>query len=167
MTSCDQDRAGGACPPTQASAVVTASANAGATMGKRGGRMTHLCPNAAEKRCPVSQSRAMVGKRESSGGVGAFGVDEDIGPYECLDVRSNLESCGGCVPEGEIVGEDGGRDCTAIEHVSSVKCADGQCLVRACRQGYKVSDDRSSCVKASEHKHRGSGVGAHGGGYDF
>jgi hypothetical protein len=93
------------------------------------GRTTAMCPNPAEKRCPVSKARAMVGQRSNVDGPEAFGIDPELGPYECLDVRSNLESCGGCVPEGEVRGEDGGQDCTAIEHVSTVECVSGKCII--------------------------------------
>jgi hypothetical protein len=91
--------------------------------------MLNMCPNNIEKKCPVSRSKAIVGRREDAGGVGNFGIDPEIDPYECLDVRTNLESCGGCVPEGEIVGPDGGKDCTAIDHINAVKCVAGKCIV--------------------------------------
>lgn len=61
--------------------------------------------------------------------IGGAGVDPDTGPYECLDIQTNLESCGGCVPVGEIEGPDGGRDCTAIDKAESVACIDGRCVI--------------------------------------
>jgi hypothetical protein len=59
---------------------------------------------------------------------------------------------------------DGGRDCSAIPHVSSVSCKAGRCLIGmssslvtigfimiyaiadSCRHGYVKSDDGEECV---------------------
>jgi hypothetical protein len=43
------------------------------------------------------------------------------GAFECLDPKSELESCGGCTAMGQ------GEDCTAIGHAKSVGCEDGVC----------------------------------------
>lgn len=43
--------------------------------------------------------------------------------YECLDPRTELQSCGGCATLGE------GMDCTAIPGAMGVGCQDGQCVV--------------------------------------
>lgn len=43
--------------------------------------------------------------------------------WQCIDLGSNLESCGGCVSEGK------GRDCTSIVGVESVSCDRGQCQI--------------------------------------
>lgn len=52
--------------------------------------------------------------------------------YECVDTDNELESCGGCVhmdsPHGEV-NLDGGRDCSAIPNVDSVRCQEGKCLI--------------------------------------
>ena len=55
--------------------------------------------------------------------------------YECVDVRRDLESCGGCVYDDSPFGErsaDGGRDCSAIPFVDAVTCSAGQCIVCEC-----------------------------------
>ena len=52
--------------------------------------------------------------------------------YECVDVRNDLESCGGCVANDSPFGErtaDGGRDCSAIPNVDSVTCKAGACVI--------------------------------------
>ena len=54
--------------------------------------------------------------------------------YECVDVKNDLESCGGCVANDSPFGErtfDGGRDCSAIPNVNSVTCKAGRCLIGA------------------------------------
>ena len=91
--------------------------------------------------------------------------------YECVDVRRDLESCGGCVYDDSPFGErsaDGGRDCSAIPFVDAVACSAGQCIVcerfgfllvgtecgmadglgfeAKCREGYVPAEDASSCV---------------------
>ncbi|KAI8971154.1 hypothetical protein BD414DRAFT_449149 [Trametes punicea] len=69
---------------------------------------------------------------------------------ECVDVRDDLERCGGCVAPGEsLFGErtaDGGRDCSAIPHVDSVTCSKGACVIGRCATGYVVSPDGEQCV---------------------
>ncbi|PVF92127.1 hypothetical protein CPB86DRAFT_744697 [Serendipita vermifera] len=147
-TTCDQARNGGACP-------TTTNPSTPSNVSRRSSRSTARCPNPAEIRCPVSKDRALVGKRNDVGGLESFGIDPELGPYECIDVRSNLESCGGCVPEGETAGEDGGQDCTAIDHVSAVSCASGKCVVGQCQPGYQVSPGKNKCVKAHNTKRHG------------
>jgi hypothetical protein len=41
--------------------------------------------------------------------------------YECVDLATELESCGGCVASGD------GQDCTAIPNALSVGCEIGRC----------------------------------------
>ncbi|KAI0088488.1 hypothetical protein BDY19DRAFT_985422 [Irpex rosettiformis] len=68
--------------------------------------------------------------------------------YECVDIYSGLETCGGCVymdsPNGEV-GLDGGRDCSAIPNVDSVRCHKGKCRIDSCMPGYIVSTDGRRC----------------------
>ncbi|KAF8314190.1 hypothetical protein DL93DRAFT_2080261 [Clavulina sp. PMI_390] len=66
--------------------------------------------------------------------------------YECLDVQTNLESCGGCVApytlglsKGEIESLVPGVDCTAQEGVSDVECLRGACVVKKCRKGWELA----------------------------
>lgn len=60
--------------------------------------------------------------------------------YECLDTRSDLQSCGGCASLGE------GRDCTLISGAKWMGCVQGQCEVYSCAKGLKLVD--GACVKA-------------------
>lgn len=52
--------------------------------------------------------------------------------FECVDTQTDLESCGGCVDNDSPHGErnlHGGRDCSAIPNVDSVRCVSGKCLI--------------------------------------
>lgn len=63
------------------------------------------------------------------GGAGSFAR-----AYECIDTQSDLEACGGCVENDSMFGEpnlSGGRDCTAIPNVDSVRCVRGRCQIGA------------------------------------
>ena len=39
-----------------------------------------------------------------------------------------------------------GRDCTAIENVDVVQCADSACVVKSCQPGFVVNAARDGCV---------------------
>ena len=55
--------------------------------------------------------------------------------FECVDIRRDLEACGGCVYNDSPFGERtaaGGRDCSAIPNVDEVRCEKGQCIIREC-----------------------------------
>jgi len=70
--------------------------------------------------------------------------------WECIDTKTDLESCGGCVMG--VMGTSGtGTDCTAIEGVEDVACNAGQCRVFSCASGYRVSDCGTTCVPTSHH----------------
>jgi len=43
--------------------------------------------------------------------------------YECVDVQSNVESCGGCAGAG-------GMDCTSIKNALAADCTLGSCVIR-------------------------------------
>ncbi|KAF8298202.1 hypothetical protein DL93DRAFT_2033209, partial [Clavulina sp. PMI_390] len=65
--------------------------------------------------------------------------------YECLDVQTHLESCGGCAEPyifgllpWEVESLVPGEDCTAQEGVSDVECWRGSCLVRKCKKGWNL-----------------------------
>ncbi|KAH8109445.1 hypothetical protein DFH11DRAFT_1731047 [Phellopilus nigrolimitatus] len=75
------------------------------------------------------------------------------GGYECIDTRTNPESCGGCAlrnppsPSSSSSNVPGtGMDCTALEGVASVACRAGRCAVLACRPGFKVASTGDACI---------------------
>ncbi|KAJ4468850.1 hypothetical protein J3R30DRAFT_3554805 [Lentinula aciculospora] len=76
-------------------------------------------------------------------GIAGGGVRQ----WECVDVRSDLESCGGC--PSDVVSSDGnpghGVDCTTIPGVSDVSCNSGHCAVDKCMPGYTISRNRRHC----------------------
>jgi len=70
---------------------------------------------------------------------GAFNQrpDQNGFGFECINTKTNLESCGGCTTafgrERAI-----GVDCTAIPGVSGVECEEGVCVVTECKAGWKL-----------------------------
>ncbi|KAI0756993.1 hypothetical protein C8Q80DRAFT_1116293 [Daedaleopsis nitida] len=85
-------------------------------------RNVSLCPTGLDA-CPIA---------------GLAGLTDD---WECLDTRTELESCGGCASTGA------GQDCTAIPGAWNVGCNNGKCVVYTCAAGYLRSLDNKSCVK--------------------
>jgi len=45
-----------------------------------------------------------------------------------------------------------GRDCSKIDHVGEVKCDQGRCAVKSCRNGLVVSSTKDSCVENALHE---------------
>ncbi|KAI0086507.1 hypothetical protein BDY19DRAFT_346756 [Irpex rosettiformis] len=71
--------------------------------------------------------------------------------YECVDVRHDLESCGGCVHSDSLGGGPNsldGQDCSQIAGVDTVRCVQGRCVIDKCAWGYAVSADKSHCHPA-------------------
>jgi len=70
--------------------------------------------------------------------------------YDCVDTKKNLESCGGCmIPNPFLLASSVspvGVDCTSIDHVDSVSCVSGQCIVESCEKGWEVSEGSAGCV---------------------
>ncbi|KIJ47899.1 hypothetical protein M422DRAFT_28695 [Sphaerobolus stellatus SS14] len=65
--------------------------------------------------------------------------------YECVDVRNDLWSCGGCgiplLPDDPV-----GTDCSAIPGVMDVACVSTRCIVSRCKKGFFISEDKSTCL---------------------
>ncbi|GAA5909175.1 hypothetical protein JCM8208_003402 [Rhodotorula glutinis] len=65
------------------------------------------------------------------------------GGYECIDVRQEVDSCGGCATLGE------GRDCTTdVPHATSTGCDAGACVVFACERGWKPDREAARCIRS-------------------
>jgi hypothetical protein len=87
-------------------------------------------------------------------GTGAAAV---LSQYECVNVASDLESCGGCVDRANPLAS-AGRDCSAIPNVDAVSCANSACVIEACKPGFALSADGRDCVAAvSAHRRRKQG----------
>ncbi|KAH9485364.1 Protein priA [Psilocybe cubensis] len=95
-----------------------------------------LCRRTGQKACPVYGFNWRGGKHHS------------FTSYECVDIENDLESCGGCVQQsndGEA-SADGGRDCSAIPNVSTVRCHKSECVIDSCQAGFIRSADGTHCV---------------------
>jgi len=90
------------------------------------------------KRAPsCSSGRTLCGVPGGSKGKG----------YDCVDTKSDLESCGGCVVKNSFgIETPAGKDCSAIAHVDRVKCKSSSCHVSSCKEGYTPSKTHDSCV---------------------
>ncbi|KAH9440441.1 hypothetical protein MJO28_016362 [Puccinia striiformis f. sp. tritici] len=71
-----------------------------------------MCPNVKETACPISAN--------------ATG-------YECLDVKTEITSCGGCESLNE------GENCMAIEGADEVGCEVGHCVVFSALPGFEIN----------------------------
>jgi len=85
--------------------------------------------------CLPGETICRLDRFVSQGGRREFGLGSGGGAYECIDIRSNLEACGGCPG-------DGGVDCTALYGVSDVECTKGRCVVSACNKGLSLVNGR-------------------------
>ncbi|WVR05767.1 hypothetical protein IAU60_002792 [Kwoniella sp. DSM 27419] len=61
--------------------------------------------------------------------------------FECVELDTELNSCGGCLALGA------GQDCSTINNAKATGCEAGVCQVYSCFDGYVVTPDRQSCVK--------------------
>ncbi|WRT63985.1 uncharacterized protein IL334_000912 [Kwoniella shivajii] len=61
--------------------------------------------------------------------------------FECIELATELNSCGGCLALGA------GQDCSLISNAKATGCESGTCQVYSCFDGYVVSSDRQTCVK--------------------
>ncbi|KAI0826601.1 hypothetical protein BC628DRAFT_1410207 [Trametes gibbosa] len=70
--------------------------------------------------------------------------------FQCVDVRTNLEICGGCIVPSPFdspkKGSVAGVDCSSIPHVENVSCQAGACAVRSCGDGWTVNKDGTGCI---------------------
>jgi hypothetical protein len=82
--------------------------------------------------CPTGQSSCLINPGFSK-------------QTECLDLRTTLDSCGGCTSQGE------GLDCTQIPNVEDVSCEYGACKIYSCERGFKL-ENGTACVPDSEYK---------------
>lgn len=95
---------------------------------KRSTQGQNLFGNKIEDQCPAPLSACPV--RGAS----------DVDAIECVDLYSDLCSCGGCAAD------DIAYDCNAIPHARSVECVFGSCKVHSCDDGYVVAPPRDVCV---------------------
>ncbi|KAJ7705416.1 hypothetical protein B0H17DRAFT_920170, partial [Mycena rosella] len=68
--------------------------------------------------------------------------------FECLDVTSNFDSCGGCVyphPFQSKATLPRGTDCARIPNARHVSCQNSKCVVQQCRKSYTLSPNGDEC----------------------
>ncbi|KAF9531306.1 hypothetical protein CPB83DRAFT_874627 [Crepidotus variabilis] len=72
--------------------------------------------------------------------------------FECVDVASTRDSCGGCSTPNPFEGasQATGKDCTSIPHSKAVGCRESHCVVRSCKSGYTPSPDQTECVSIGD-----------------
>ncbi|WWC99519.1 hypothetical protein V866_006422 [Kwoniella sp. B9012] len=100
-----------------------------------------LCPGGSVA-CPIPTSDDIspesVNKLETS--LNSLADWFKVG-FECVELDSELNSCGGCLALGA------GQDCSLIANARATGCESGTCQVYSCFDGYVVSPDRQTCVK--------------------
>nr|VWO99489.1 Cytochrome P450 monooxygenase CYP52X1 [Ganoderma boninense] len=116
------------------------------------GQCSSSCPSAVvtpERRAASPFDRVANRRRMCPRGFIPCGLFEQRGqvsePWECVDAKHELESCGGCMTPFDSLSPRG-VDCTALPGVADVSCMGGACVVRRCKSGYAVTADRSRCV---------------------
>lgn len=115
----------------------------------------------SEHRCDFGLDKCGIYSAFGHGNGRAHGSGSEVAPYECIDTRNNLESCGGCVVPyalNDYEDEPRGVDCTSLPGVSDVDCHVGQCVVRKCAKGWElalseedVNGTLLECVKVKKH----------------
>ncbi|EJD52469.1 hypothetical protein AURDEDRAFT_31566, partial [Auricularia subglabra TFB-10046 SS5] len=102
------------------------------------------CPSQYKRRAAATAARAVVDSCPSPRMACNVGVRSGHALYECIDVLSELESCGGCTNPLSL-DQPKGVDCTAIAGVSDVACRLGRCAVSKCNAGWKIHEDGTTC----------------------
>lgn len=102
-----------------------------------------LCPGGSVA-CPVPPASADEITPESAAALGgslnSLADWFKVG-FECIELATELNSCGGCLALGA------GQDCSTIANARATGCEGGSCQVYSCFDGYVVSPDRQTCVK--------------------
>ncbi|KAI0094484.1 hypothetical protein BDY19DRAFT_912957 [Irpex rosettiformis] len=105
-----------------------------------------VCPSGKPKKreLDADEQRSLCPTGHSACGVYGFNSPD---AWECVDTKSDLESCGGCTV-GYGRNPAIGVDCTAIPAVMDVSCIAGTCAVQRCQPGFVVSANGAYCVRA-------------------
>ncbi|KAG6860318.1 hypothetical protein C0995_012714 [Termitomyces sp. Mi166 len=77
--------------------------------------------------------------------------------FECIDTRTTLDSCGGCIVQHPF--SDGpaaakGVDCGRLPGVITSNCSDYRCEITQCRSGWHLEAKRNECVKVPAYTGR-------------
>ncbi|KAF8192972.1 hypothetical protein BJ912DRAFT_251831 [Pholiota molesta] len=99
----------------------------------------------------LAQAKAACKPHEAvcgvSGGVGAFA-------FECIDISTTKDSCGGCMVPHPFVDEAPGhqtvgKDCGNISNVKSSTCSAKKCIVHSCQNGWLPDPTKEECLSSS------------------
>ncbi|WVW82317.1 hypothetical protein I302_104323 [Kwoniella bestiolae CBS 10118] len=107
-------------------------------------RSSYTCPSGLPVQIQSKRSESCpVGMEKCS--VGALGG----GQWECVDTKSDIESCGGCMyptpTELNPLALSTGTDCTSLPGTNGVSCIQGQCQIQSCAKGFKLANNGTSC----------------------
>ncbi|KAF8880541.1 hypothetical protein BD779DRAFT_1761943 [Infundibulicybe gibba] len=77
----------------------------------------------------------------------------DSYPFECVDLETDPESCGGCMvphPFHESLAFSGrqGTNCYTQSNVLKASCFDSRCIVNKCKDGWTPNLETDQCVSA-------------------
>lgn len=114
-----------------------------------------LCPGGSVA-CPIfSHETTPASIASLEGGLNSLADWFKTG-FECIELATELNSCGGCLALGagyvpcsfpddtDILSR---QDCSSIANARATGCEAGSCTVYSCFDGYVVSPDRLTCVK--------------------
>ncbi|KAJ7220540.1 hypothetical protein GGX14DRAFT_431196 [Mycena pura] len=110
-------------------------------------------PSAVARSVKSHQTRITTLERAQKicGSAAVCGVADPKGDYdfECLNVSSDFNSCGGCVtphpfPPRSILPR--GIDCSSIPNARQVSCENSRCVVQQCRRGLTINPTGDGCV---------------------
>ncbi|KAL1412500.1 hypothetical protein Q8F55_000245 [Vanrija albida] len=100
------------------------------------------CIDPATQACPSGVPVSKLRRSEPSCPAGATVCPTGTGGWECLNVASNLEACGGCP------GSDASVDCSALPGVADVACRSAKCVASRCVRGFTLK--AGVCVPSSK-----------------
>jgi len=106
------------------------------------------CPSAVmRKRSHGEDLQMVIGTRLCPSGQEVCGGFSGPKSYECIDTKTTLDSCGGCV--FPLSGRNAtGTDCSAILGAANVRCIDSKCAVMSCMAGWNLPEDGQACIPA-------------------
>ncbi|KAF9465896.1 hypothetical protein BDZ94DRAFT_1296096 [Collybia nuda] len=70
--------------------------------------------------------------------------------YECVDTRSTLDSCGGCVVQHSFIDTNRsvvkGRDCGLLPGILAAECFNSHCIINQCQSGLTPNNNKTECI---------------------
>ncbi|KAF9562041.1 hypothetical protein CPC08DRAFT_393973 [Agrocybe pediades] len=96
----------------------------------------------------LAQARASCKAHETVCGISGL---ETTHAFECLDINTTTDSCGGCMAPHPFHEKDStripvGKDCSSIPKAKTVSCAARTCVVHTCVDGWVPNARGSGCI---------------------